>query len=433
MGEGGKNEEPEPLEFPVEPCGQSYRVKAGSDGRLPLPPEVAVKLGLEPGAEVEIALKNGVAQIRPCIHSLARVYIEPTSRCNLECRTCIRNTWKETQGDMNASTFDRLMDGFRRLPHLKSVMFGGFGEPTMHPDIIRMVGDVKALGVKTELITNGTLLDGRMLSGFMDGRLDTLWVSFDGVSEAGFNDIRDGAGLDDILANLKNLKELNRRSSHRIAVGISFVVMKRNIAELRGIDRLIRRSGASFVSVTNVVPYSAEMEREMVCGAAMSFGTFSDSPGKAEICLPRLDVNNMTRDAILGLLAGNARLTLMGNPVSSGTSSCRFIKEGCMVVRWDGKISPCMGLLHPYKLYFRGGERAIEEYAAGDITRDDLLSIWTSTEYSRFREKVDAFDFAPCHACGGCSHSGSNRDDCSGTGFPACGGCLWAQGVIQCP
>jgi hypothetical protein len=24
-------------------------------------------------------------------------------------------------------------------------------------------------------------------------------------------------------------------------------------------------------------------------------------------------------------------------------------------------------------------------------------------------------------------------EDCYGNAFPACGGCLWAQGIIQCP
>jgi hypothetical protein len=27
----------------------------------------------------------------------------------------------------------------------------------------------------------------------------------------------------------------------------------------------------------------------------------------------------------------------------------------------------------------------------------------------------------------------SNEEDCYGNTFPVCGGCLWAQGVIQCP
>ena len=39
-------------------------------------------------------------------------------------------------GDMDEAIFDRLVAELRRFPHLESVMFGGFGEPTAHPDIL---------------------------------------------------------------------------------------------------------------------------------------------------------------------------------------------------------------------------------------------------------------------------------------------------------
>ena len=433
MGEGGGSDAGDLYDVPVEPHKKSYRVKAGRDGVLAVPAEVAATLGLEPGAEVELVVKNGLAEIRPNIHSLSRVYIEPTSRCNLACRTCIRNTWKEPLGDMEAATFDRLAGQLRRFPHLQSAMFGGFGEPTMHPDILRMLRRVKALGVRTELVTNGTLLDDEMLAGLMESRLDRLWVSFDGGSQASFEDIRRGAGFRDIVASLQRLKELNRPGPHRIKVGIAFVVMKTNIGELRHLDRLIRLAGASFVSVTNVMPYSAEMEREMLCSAALSLETFSPASGTTEISLPRLDVNELTRDAVFSLVKGHGRLNLMGTPLHAETRSCRFIKGRCTFVRWDGKVSPCMGLLHSHTAFLHRTERTIEAYLVGDVREGDLFDIWGSREYRNFREKVDAFDFSPCHICGGCSDIDANKEDCSGSAFPACGGCLWAQSIIQCP
>jgi cholesterol oxidase len=38
-----------------------------------------------------------------------------------------------------------------------------------------------------------------------------------------------------------------------------------------------------------------------------------------------------------------------------------------------------------------------------------------------------------CTFCGGCDMSESNVEDCFGNEFPTCGGCLWSQGVVQCP
>jgi len=336
-------------------------------------------------------------------------------------------------GDMDAATFDRLADQLRRFPHLDSVMFGGFGEPTIHPDILRMVRAVKDLGVRVEMVTNGTLLDDAMLNGLMESGLDGLWVSFDGVTEASFEDIREGAGFQAVVSSLKRLQRLNRRGPRRIDVGIAFVVMKKNIGDLKNIDRLIETTGARFVSVTNVLPYTAEMEKEMVCSLALSLETFASIPGKAEISLPRFDINNLTKDAVFSLLRGYDNLTLMGNPVRTEIKSCRFIRERCTFVRWDGKVSPCLGLLHSHTSYLYGNERAIEAYFVGDLRDGDLKTIWDSKEYREFREKIDAFDFSPCHACGGCNYIDANKEDCFGSTFPACGGCLWAQGIIQCP
>ncbi len=57
-----------------------------------------------------------------------------------------RDTWTEPLGDMPWPLFRRLAGGLRALPHLESVMFGGFGEPTAHKDILRMIRAVKRLG-----------------------------------------------------------------------------------------------------------------------------------------------------------------------------------------------------------------------------------------------------------------------------------------------
>ena len=440
MGEGGRNRgetdgrERNPLpDGSVKQRKKTYRVRARGKGGLSVPPELARELGLEPGAELEAVSGDGRIELRPNIHSLGRVYIEPTSRCNLTCETCIRNTWREPMGDMDSRVFDRLLAQLGRFPHLQSVMFGGFGEPTIHPDILSMIRRVGDMGLRTEMVTNGTRLDEAMADGIAASGLDSLWVSFDGSSEANYEAIRGGANYAGVIGNVRRLREAARSRGRRIEIGIAFVVMKKNIDDLKRLDQLIEAVGASRVTVSNVLPYSAEMEKQMVCSLALSLETFSAAPGKAEVSLPRLDINNLTREAVFSLLRGYDNLTLMGNPVRTEIKSCRFIRERCAFVRWDGKVSPCMGLLHAHKSFLNGNERTIEPWFVGDVTTGDLFDVWNSKAYREFREKVDAFDFAPCHACGGCTLVDSNAEDCLGSVFPACGGCLWAQGVIQCP
>jgi hypothetical protein len=109
----------------------------------------------------------------------------------------------------------------------------------------------------------------------------------------------------------------------------------------------------------------------------------------------------------------------------------RFIQQGCAVVGWDGQVAPCLGLLHPYTTYLHGYERHIRAYSLGDVANCSLSEIWRAPEYVAFRERVAAFGFSPCTLCGGCDDLEANETDCFGSSFPACGGCLWAQGLIQ--
>lgn len=71
-------------------------IKAHVDeaGRLVFPAEAIARLGLRPGMEVYLDEQpNGLQLRRPVTH-LARVYVEPTSLCNLACRMCARQRFR---------------------------------------------------------------------------------------------------------------------------------------------------------------------------------------------------------------------------------------------------------------------------------------------------------------------------------------------------
>ncbi|OGS40992.1 MAG: hypothetical protein A3J82_06810 [Elusimicrobia bacterium RIFOXYA2_FULL_69_6] len=410
------------------------RAEASDDRTLRLPPEAARTLGLEAGARLDLVVERGRVELRPNIHSLGRVYIEPSSRCNLSCRTCIRQTWSEPQGDMAPELFRKVVEDLRRFPGLASAMLGGFGEPTLHPDILSMVAGLKTLGVEVELVSNGTLLDEGMLAGLREAGLDRLWVSFDGTEGPGHEHIRQGAHFEGVVASLKRLKAMNRGSQRPVPVGIAFVVTRRNVSDLGDLGRLARQVGADRVSVSNVIPYSTELERQMVCNRAVTLGTFVRRGDRLGFDLPRIDASEGTKEVLWKLLTGHDSVSLMGSRVGARVGECRFIRERCVCVRWDGQAAPCMGLMHSHETHFLRSRKKVRSCSFGDLARSSLWDVWNSEDYAAFREKAAAFDFSPCHLCGGCDLSDRNERDCSGNEFPAtCGGCLWAQGVVQCP
>ena len=181
---------------------------------------------------------------------------------------------------------DQLVSQLNTFPHLESVMFAGFGEPTAHPDILRMIRAVKRLGLRAEITTNGTLLDDPMIDGLRRAGLDVLWASFDSAGEAGFEDIRRGAKFGPVVAALQSLQAGNARNKRKIRVGLSFVVMRRNVTDLEALDELARQVGADKVLVSNILPYSAEMEKEMLCALTLSTGTFAAAPPRRKSACP---------------------------------------------------------------------------------------------------------------------------------------------------
>ena len=89
--------------------------------------------------------------------SLRKVYVEATGRCNLQCAMCPRQAWAAGSGDMTAACFDRLLSGLPAAPPDRfTLAFGGFGEPTVHPRFLDMVGRARQAQCRVELITNGT-------------------------------------------------------------------------------------------------------------------------------------------------------------------------------------------------------------------------------------------------------------------------------------
>jgi MoaA/NifB/PqqE/SkfB family radical SAM enzyme len=360
----------------------------------------------------------------------AKIYVEPTSRCNLTCRTCIRNVWDEPPGEMSRATFARVLDGARACPPPLTIFFGGYGEPLFHAGIAGMVREAKATGAAVELITNGMLLTGKSARALIAAGLDVLWVSLDGARPESYADVRLGAALKDVIANMMRFRDLRRDS--RPEIGIAFVAMRRNIADLPDLLHLGRELGAARFMVTNVLPHTTEMRGEILYARALSNDDYRLVPDQPDVRLPRMDRQPLTHEALLAALRAWG-VDLGGDGARSMRDRCPFIADGAAVVAWDGGVSPCLPLLHTCTSYLHGYERLSRRYVVGNVNDQPLMDLWRERAHREFRERVRTFDFSPCTLCDGCLLSESNEQDCYGNAFPTCGGCLWAQGIVQCP
>ena len=433
-----------------------------ADGRLVLPAEVTARLRLVPGTSVSLDQEQDSYRLRRPVEQLAKIYVEPTSRCNLTCRTCMRNAWEEPMGDMSEGTFDHLLEGLKAFDPLPTVFFGGFGEPLAHPSIVEFVTRAKALGSpKVELITNGCLLSRDMSTRLIEAGLDTLWVSLDGMQPESYSDVRLGALLPEVLENLRGFKEV--REKLRLAplaprdreeyefpaenwteyreyqalpaltpqLGIAFVAMRRNIDDLPVVWRTGRTLGATQFLVSNVLPYTKDLVPEVLYQDLLGMGSLP-TMWDDSVRLPVMQVTEATRWP-LWLATSWYDWQLAGMDVSGVTRRCPFIEAGSTTVSWDGNVSPCLALMHAHTEFFSDQERQIRKHVIGNLSEHDLTDLWSESGYVAFRRRVQDFDFPPCVACGGCNQSETNEADCEDDTFPRCGACLWSHGLIRCP
>lgn len=367
--------------------------------------------------------------------ALTKLYVEVTTACNLDCVMCVQRVWREAQGTMPTSTFAALMAQVAAFPTPPTIHLSGYGEPTVHPDFLELVRLAKATGARVELTTNGTRLDAALAQALIDLDLDRLVVSIDGVSAAHYEEIRERGSYQRVIDNLNRLKHLRiqQRGRHgNPQLALAFVAMRDNIANLPLLPMLATQTGAWEILVSNLVPHTAEMEQQVLYRQSLTACAYRASRWVPSLSLPKIDVAADTVEPLRGVFSSTASISLLGASLSARNDTCRFAQEGYAAVRWDGEVSPCLSLLHNHPEYIHGRRKDVSRHSFGNIEQTALRALWEGESFREFRRRLCDFTYSPCSTCGGCENFPKNFEDCTGNGFPTCGGCLWAQGFVQC-
>ena len=328
-----------------------------------------------------------------------KVYIEPTSMCNLRCSICFRHSWiGEPLGHMARPVFEALAAELNALPNVHTVFFGGMGEPLFHPDIVEMVRAIGPHKCK-ELLTNGTLLSAERAQALVEAGLDRLWISLDGFDSGSYEAIQQGSQFSRVCENLRLFNAA--RAGTNVRLGITFVVTRENRRQLESINAFADEVGADLLNISHVIPGAPIPKDE----------TLYDDPA--------IPVGKMPRYA----------------PFANETEEhvCPFVSQNCVFVRWDGVVAPCMQLLHHSYTYLFEQRREIHAFAYGRIPERTLMQCWHDAEYHAFRHRVNTFYFPFCTVCWGCEDRETNLSDCFLGEAPTCGACMWATGKVFCP
>jgi len=277
-----------------------------------------------------------------------RLWIEPTSFCNLKCPMCTsKDLPPDKIGYMEWDLYKKIIDEARDFAYDINLFIGG--EPLFHKGLPEMIAYAKERGVGTRLSTNATALTRDKARAILDAGLDFIIFSFDGYEKEIYESIRVNANFDKTLKNIKSfLEEKKARGSDK-----PFVVFQ-------------------VIEFTDLTGKEKEKERKafMKKLEGLPVDRFS-------LIQPHTFGGKIEREEEKGF-----------RPMGRRYVPCTFLWYS-MSVRWDGMVVPCCVDL--------AGEMPL-----GDANKESLIEIWNGPSLMNLRNKIATKHYQEVRLCRGC-------------------------------
>jgi radical SAM protein with 4Fe4S-binding SPASM domain len=209
-----------------------------------------------------IITKNVIC--RPLIvKSLPRhVQIEITTFCNMNCLSCGRRYIIDKPKHMSYETFKKVYDEIRP----RNINLSGLGEPTMNPEVFKMITYARKNGSIVNFPTNLTLPKS-VMDKLVKSQIDQIKVSIDAASKEGYKKVRKYDKFDNVVENIKYINEAKKkRGFDKPEIRFNFCLQKYNLKELPALVELANKLGVKTIYVQDLNYYSVEKEKKELCG-----------------------------------------------------------------------------------------------------------------------------------------------------------------------
>ncbi len=331
--------------------------------------------------------------------------IAVTYRCNLACRFCYagcscrkdstrstltpdRSPFRRARGDasphrpsegravggegqMTAEEVEVVLRRIRNEAEVPSVSFTG-GEPTMRDDLPKLIRSAVRIGLRVNLITNGTLLTDSLARQLRRSGLRSAQVSVEGPNVEVHDDLTGVPGsFDRTMHGIEALK------GQGIYVHTHTTINRLNREHIEAMPALAKSLGLPRLSMNMVMP----------CGTA---GTGETALRYSEIGPMVQSVKRTAREVGIEFMWYSPTPYCMFNPIAGGLGgkACAAC-DGLLSVAPNGDVLPCSSLTDP----------------VGNLLNQSFEDVWNSERALYYRDR----EYVPeeCRSCG-------HLDICSG-------------------
>lgn len=192
---------------------------------------------------------------KPFPMSPISINLDLTLQCNYRCRHCIDRSIVHKN---NTLSYDEISNSLITLQQggLRSVILIGGGEPTLHPDFIKIVRTIKTLGLQCAIVSNGSMNRHIVQAAPLLQKGDWVRLSLDAGTEQTFHQLHRPAkrlSLQQICAEAGEIKQANPA----VQLGFSFVIITSQAvaADQRLIENYREIQAAAKLAKNNLFDY----------------------------------------------------------------------------------------------------------------------------------------------------------------------------------
>lgn len=187
------------------------------------------------------------------------VYVEisPSGSCNHRCTFCALDYMEYKPRFLDSAVLKERLSEMGRLG-VKSVMYGGEGEPMMHRDIGDIIVHTKRSGIDVGITTNGTFLT-KSLSEKILARTSWIKVSLNAGTPETYSKIH-RTKADDFNRVFKNLSDavaVNKELGAKCTIGVQSILLPENAGEMAALAQKAKETGLRYLVVK---PYSQHLK-----------------------------------------------------------------------------------------------------------------------------------------------------------------------------